>query len=441
MTTILFGIKDTKSNLSFTKAKVFPNQLFLLSNPLLNDEIMIKKSCINGNLYELLNISSEKKHRIFSNEDKKQSKKLKLTASTSASTFTSIKSFDKKLGKNIRKHEKNIKSKDLGYIIPLNIDDNIKDLKKSRNISNYYKICNNNNNFIYQVINNELYIIVSILKNFFNTNHKQELLDNLSKNLNCIKKNFKNEIEELFNKENKRHTYTLYGGCNTMQGHPNYVIPTKDEKYCHIAEFIQNYLTNESCKFEDLKSKKDLYDNFRNSIPLNQMVDIKKCHFNEILESKNRFKFYLYLKEQLFPLIIKLESLVAKLIQCSFPELYSLFNIDIPNIKINLSFFKSFAINFGLQEETNSDLIRQGATDPHKDQNDCLYAFCAVVVFGDFEGGDLVLSEIGLVIEIKCGYIILLRSSLLEEHFNTKVLKGKRDSIVFYLRKFIYNEI
>ena len=224
-----------------------------------------------------------------------------------------------------------------------------------------------------------------------------------------------------------------------MQGHPNYAIPTKDEKYCHIAEFIQNYLTNELCNFEDLKSK-DLYDNFRNSIPLNQMIDIKKCHFDEILKSENRFKFYLYLKNQLFPLIIKLESLVAKLIQCSFPELYSLFNIDIPNIETNLSFFKSFAINFGLQEEANSDLIRQGATDRHKDQNDCLYAFCAVVVFGDFEGGDLALSEIGLVIEIKYGHIILLRSSLLE-HFNTKVLKGKRDSIVFYLRKFIYNEI
>src|SRR6185436_15057422 len=127
MTTILFEIKDTKSNLSFTKAKVFPNQLFLLSNPLFNDkEIMIEKSCINGNLNELLNISSEKKHRIFSDEDKKQSKKLKLTASTSASTFTSIKSFDEKFGKKIKKHKKNIKSKDLGYIIPLNIDDNIK---------------------------------------------------------------------------------------------------------------------------------------------------------------------------------------------------------------------------------------------------------------------------------------------------------------------------
>ena len=88
MTTILFGIKDTKSNLSFTKAKVVPNQLFLLSNPLFDDkEIMIKKSCINGNLNKLLNISSEKstkKHRIFSDKDKNQSKKLKLTASTSA---------------------------------------------------------------------------------------------------------------------------------------------------------------------------------------------------------------------------------------------------------------------------------------------------------------------------------------------------------------------
>jgi len=403
---------------------------------------MIKKLCINGNLNELLNISSEKstkKHRIFSDKDKNQSKKLKLTASTSASTFTSIKSFDKKLGKNIRKHEKNIKSKDLGYIIPLNIDNNITYLKKSRNISDYYKICNDNNNFIYQVINNELYIIVSILKNFFNTNHKQELLDNLSKNLNCVKKNFKNEIEYLFNKKNKRHTYTLYGGCNTMQGHPNYAIPTKDEKYCHIAEFIQNYLTNELCNFEDLKSK-DLYDNFRNSIPLNQMVDIKKCHFDEILKSENRFKFYLYLKNQLFPLIIKLESLVAKLIQCSFPELYSLFNIDIPNIETNLSFFKSFAINFSILEETDQlNIKRQGAIDPHKDMMDCLYSFCIVVIFEDFEGGNIILSKIDVVIEIEDGYIIILKSAFLE-YFNLHILKN-RFSIVFYLRKTFYSEI
>ena len=62
-----------------------------------------------------------------------------LPARTSASTFTSIKSFDEKLEKNIRKYEKIIKSKDIGYIIPLNINDNITYLKNSRNISNYAK--------------------------------------------------------------------------------------------------------------------------------------------------------------------------------------------------------------------------------------------------------------------------------------------------------------
>src|SRR5271170_1364235 len=108
MTTILFGIKDTQANLSFTKAKVFPNQLFLLSNPLFDDKvIIIKKSCINGNLNELFNISSSvliekstQKHRIFSDKDEEQSKKIKLSASTStfASTYTSTKSFDKKFG-------------------------------------------------------------------------------------------------------------------------------------------------------------------------------------------------------------------------------------------------------------------------------------------------------------------------------------------------------
>ena len=31
----------------------------------------------------------------------------------------------------------------------------------------------------------------------------------------------------------------------------------------------------------------------------------------------------------------------------------------------------------------------------------CLYAFCAVIVFGGFKGRVLVLSEIGVVIEMK----------------------------------------
>ena len=78
-------------------------------------------------------------------------------------------------------------------------------------------------------------------------------------------------------------------------------------------------------------------------------------------------------------------------------------------------------------------------TDPHKDDNDCLYGFCVIVVFGNFEGGNLILSEIGVVIRIEGGYIIFLRSALLE-HCNSYVTKGNRFSIVFYLRKTIFNE-
>ena len=78
-------------------------------------------------------------------------------------------------------------------------------------------------------------------------------------------------------------------------------------------------------------------------------------------------------------------------------------------------------------------------TDPHKDDNDCLYSFCIIVVFGNFEGENLILSEIDIVIRIEGEYIIFLRSALLE-HCNSYVTKRNRFSIIFYLRKTIFNE-
>ncbi|CAI2199300.1 18303_t:CDS:1, partial [Funneliformis geosporum] len=76
----------------------------------------------------------------------------------------------------------------------------------------------------------------------------------------------------------------------------------------------------------------------------------------------------------------------------------------LPDIETNLSFFKSFAINLSIVDENDElNSIRQDATNPHKDKNDCKYTFCVIVVFGNFEGEDLVLSKIGIVIEVKCG--------------------------------------
>jgi len=49
------------------------------------------------------------------------------------------------------------------------------------------------------------------------------------------------------------------------------------------------------------------------------------------------------------------------------------------------------------------------------------------------------LPEIGIVMQIDSGYIILLRSALLL-HMNSLVL-GNRYSMVFYLSKYLYNEV
>src|SRR6266540_1594921 len=235
-----------------------------------------------------------------------------------------------------------------------------------------------------------------------------------------------------------RNTYTINRGCWTMQGHNAYNIPTLDERYSFVTAFIQDNCKNQLDNFEVLKKNRTkIYKDFESNKNFNDNTDIKEEHFKYILKNKSRFEFYNYLYENLFKLIIDLENYIANLVRYRFPEFYETFNISLPNIQTDLSFFKTFSVNFSLQEKDQN--IRQGATDPHKDDNDCLYSFCVIVVFGNFEGGDLILGEIGIVIKIEGGYVIFLRSALLD-HCNSYITKGNRFSIVFYLRKTIFNE-
>src|SRR6266536_5839934 len=84
--------------------------------------------------------------------------------------------------KTFNKNNKNIKKKDTGYIIPLNINNKIKDLNKliknyeinQYPLHKYYKLNNNTNNIIYQYIDNKLYILTIVIKDFFK--HEKELL-------------------------------------------------------------------------------------------------------------------------------------------------------------------------------------------------------------------------------------------------------------------------
>jgi len=222
-----------------------------------------------------------------------------------------------------------------------------------------------------------------------------------------------------------------------MTGHPNYAFPTKSEKYCQCSIYIYDYMLKHNIEFKNIQYD-NIYIDFIKDKKLEKQADIKKSHFKFVLDDINIYNLYLYLNDNLFHSIISLSTIVANLIEKQFPELYKNFNINLINIETSLKLFKSFVINFNTGQEDN-DSIRQGAVDIHKDTNDVLNAFCVIVVFGKFTGGDLVLNEINIILQNEGGFIILLRSALLE-HFNSKVLSGARWSIVFYLRKDIFNE-
>src|SRR5215216_184405 len=323
MTTSLIGIKKTKSDLTFTKAKQIPDCLILLIDSLVNKKIKIIVSCNDGNLNKLITSS-------FTSTSTSSS-----ISTSSIIIFTSNSTFkvDKKHKKAIKKYNNLIKNLDLGFVIPLNVDKNIEGLQKKikiykKNISNYpinnyFRINNTKNNFIYQLINNELYVLSIIIKDFFNKNaffkeNRNQLFQKITKNLNYIANNFKNIIIDL-NTKNIRNTYTIYGGCMTMQEHNKYNLPTNEEKYCHVAKFIQNYMQEHFINFEKIKNKSNiLYNYFQNNKEFHQEVEIGKIHFQEILKSQDKYEFYLYLKDELFSSIIDLEFMIKNLIKINY---------------------------------------------------------------------------------------------------------------------------
>ena len=115
MTTYAIGFKKEESKLEFTKAKIIPKNLYLLSDPENNDEMKIEKFCIDGNIFNLMDLMD----------------------------------FDTPTFISTNKWEKKIINSDKGYIIPLNVDRNIKKLVKKKNNKKFFRIdkSNNHNNY------------------------------------------------------------------------------------------------------------------------------------------------------------------------------------------------------------------------------------------------------------------------------------------------------
>jgi len=133
-----------------------------LSNPLLSEKIEVLSLYDDGNLKNPFTSSSS------------------FTFKNTTDYAISINQTNKKDKKYVKKYDQKIKTLDSGYIIPLDVDNKISELynkiknhkKKISNypIQNYYKINDTKNNFIYQLIDNELFVLCIVIKNFFNNN-------------------------------------------------------------------------------------------------------------------------------------------------------------------------------------------------------------------------------------------------------------------------------
>ncbi len=282
------------SDLSFTEAIMLPNHLILLSNPLKVKKIKYEAECEDRNIYKLLNKS--KNTSVFttffiSSPSSPTSVFTMSSFISSSSTHTSTKKDERTTKKLKLKTEK----LDVGYIIPLNVDESIKELKDLIQDNDYYKIKsknknNNNNNYlnkkyknyiIYQLVNNKLYVLVQVIKNDFDVEVKNKLFKKITKNLNYISKNFEDVIKMKLKPNNKCNTNVISEGCWTMVRH-NKIILTIYERYYYIAKIIQQYIQdNNLYDFANISNKNidNIDEYFKNHNEFNMIIKINILQF------------------------------------------------------------------------------------------------------------------------------------------------------------------
>lgn len=77
-------------------------------------------------------------------------------------------------------------------------------------------------------------------------------------------------------------------------------------------------------------------------------------------------------------------------------------------------------------------ILRNCQVDPHKDAGDIKNGWVAMLCTGEFEGGLLVLPELGIKLNYRPGDVVFMRSSLVE-HFISDYC-GQRTSMVFFTK-------
>jgi len=117
-----------------------------------------------------------------------------------------------------------------------------------------------------------------------------------------------------------------------------------------------------------------------------------------------------------------------------FPEAYNkLTNIQLPpSLELLCYPWAGAAIN---QQMTPDSILQH-----HQDWKDVRSAPNAVIPYGDYDGGDLVLWQAKCILELKPGDALLFMGSLIC-HGNTKITRGVRNSVNLFTHKSIMDWI
>jgi len=119
-------------------------------------------------------------------------------------------------------------------------------------------------------------------------------------------------------------------------------------------------------------------------------------------------------------------QLVENLIQQHYPDIWEIYsNIRVPpGCNKFAGLFAAVVIN---------KLVR---TKIHKDLGDIKCGICVIICWGDFEGGELVFTELMSCVPFPAGSIIMFRSAIIS-HYNLPVT-GNRYSMVFTTDKNLF---
>ena len=107
--------------------------------------------------------------------------------------------------------------------------------------------------------------------------------------------------------------------------------------------------------------------------------------------------------------------------------------------------FQLYSLPNGLERLCGAWLgcvVNKGGNDPnqtniHRDASEALYGYSCLVSCGDYTGGELILYDLEIILELNAGDMILFPDAVI--HHSNNAAEGNRCSVVAFTQENVYN--